>query len=101
MCCISVPPSATASSCCAAADAEHRHVARQRAAHQRELGGGAALLQRDGRVAVAVAVQAGIDVEGAAGDDQRVDAVEVVRRPAPASCGSATGRPPAAASASA
>ena len=64
----------------AAADAEHRHVARQRAVGQREFGGGAAFLQRHRGVPVGVAVQRGIDVERAAGDDQRVDAVEIVRR---------------------
>ena len=62
----------------AAADAQHRHVARQRAAQQRQFGRGAAFLQRDGVVPGGVAVQRRIDVEGAAGDHQGVDAVEQV-----------------------
>ena len=80
----------------AAADAQHRHVPRQRAAHQRQFGRGAALLQRHRRVTSAVAVQRRIDVERAAGDDQRVEPCRDSPPRAPAWCGSATGRPPAA-----
>ena len=49
----------------AAADAEHRQVAVQRASRDRPLEPGAALLEPDGGVPVAAAVQRGVDVEGA------------------------------------
>ncbi len=84
----------------AAADAEHRQVARQCAAQQRQFGLGAGFLQRDGVVAGAVAVQRRIDIEGAAGDDQRVDAVEQIGGQG-WQMRQATGRPPAPAMASA
>ena len=63
----------------AAADAEDRHVAGQRAVGECQFGGGAVLFQRHRGVAVGVAVQHGIDVERAAGDDECVDAVEIGR----------------------
>ena len=53
-------------------------------------------LQRDRRMGVAAAVERRVHVEGAAGDDQPVDLVEIGLGES-ASCGSATGRPPAAA----
>ncbi len=45
---------------------------------ERELGGSAAFLQCHGRVPVDIAIERGIDVEGAPGDHQRIDAIEVV-----------------------
>ncbi len=60
----------------AAADAEHRQVAGERAAGQRELGRGAALLQRHRRMPPGIAVERRIDVEGAARHHQRVEPVE-------------------------
>ena len=81
----------------AAADAEHRHVAVERAAGDGELEGGAAVLGGDRRMAGRRAEQRRIDIEGAAGDDQPVDQVEIVRRARSGSCGSRIGSPPAAA----
>ena len=66
----------------AAADAEHRHAARQRAACQRELRRGAPLLQRHRRVPPGLAVERRIHVEGAARHHQRVEPVEPVLREA-------------------
>ena len=61
-----------------AADAEDRHVALQGAAQQHHLGAGAALLEHHRLVLLVDAVEPGIDVEGAPGDDQRIDRVEHV-----------------------
>ena len=61
----------------AAADAENGLVAGERAADEGELGVGALLLQGDAVVPLLVAVEAGIDVERAAGDDEGVDGVEI------------------------
>ena len=57
----------------AAADAQHRHVARERSAERRGLEGGAALLGLDAGVAARRPEQGGIDVEVAAGDQQSLD----------------------------
>ena len=78
-----VPPSATARSCSPPQMPSTGMSRAERAPRQRQLGFGAAFLERDGRVPVGVAVEGGIDVEGAAGDDQRVDAVQLVAAPAP------------------
>ena len=59
-----------------AADAEDGHVAGEGAADEGQFGGGSGFLQGDGGVAVVVAVEVRVDVEGAAGDDEGVDAVE-------------------------
>ena len=65
----------------AAADAEHRHVALERATGDGEFEIGARCLEFDGVVPVLGTEQGGIDVEVAAGDDQSVDGVEVCGRP--------------------
>ena len=65
----------------AAADAQHRLVLRQRAPGDAELEGGAAVLGDHGRVPRAAVIVGGIDVEGAAGHHQRVDALEIVGDP--------------------
>ena len=56
-----------------AADAEHRHVALDGTLGDRPLEPGAPLLGLDRRVPLGGAVEGGIDVEGAAGDDEAVD----------------------------
>ena len=91
MCWISVPPSTTFEQLLPAADAEHRHVARQRAR-------GAPRSRRpcgdpwcDLVVPRRGAEQGGIDVEGAAGHDQRVDPLGIGAA-CSGSCGSSTGR---------
>ena len=65
----------------AAADAEHWHVALERATGDSEFEIGARCLEFDGVVPVLGTEQGGIDVEVAAGDDQSVDSVEVCGRP--------------------
>ena len=60
-----------------AADAQDRHVARERILGERKFGGGAAFLQRYGRMPVGIAVQRWVDIEGTAGDHQSVDAVKI------------------------
>jgi hypothetical protein len=62
----------------AAADAQHRLVAVERALGDGELEGGAAVLGDHRGVRGSAAVVGGIDVEGAAGHDQGVDALEIV-----------------------
>ena len=84
----------------AAADAQHRLVAVERALGDGELEGGAAVLGDDRRVPRAAAVVGRIDVEGAAGHDQRVDALEIVGRRGRARAAGRPRRPPAASMAS-
>ena len=62
----------------AATDAEDGDVAGKGAFDQSEFGLGAAGLEGHGFVHAAVAVEGGINVEGAAGDDEGVEPVEVV-----------------------
>ena len=66
----------------AAADPQHRHVARQRAAQHRQLRLRARPLQAGGRVHLIVAVQRRVDVERPPGHHQRVQRVEIrLRQP--------------------
>ena len=80
MCWISLPPSTTCSSCWPPQMPSTGLSCAERAAGDAELEGGAAVLGDDGRVPRAAAVVGRIDVEGAAGHDQRVDALEIVGR---------------------
>src|SRR5882724_10633500 len=64
----------------AAADAEHRLVALERALGDRQLEGGALFLGLHCRMAGAGAEDRGVDVEGAAGDDEAVELVEIAVR---------------------
>ena len=66
----------------AAADAEDGHVPLKRAPEKSEFRGRTAFLQHHRLVAVALAIHRGVDVEGAAGDDERVQPVEPLGREA-------------------
>ena len=61
----------------AAADAEDRQVARQRTARNGGLEGGPAVLGAHRLVAGRGAEQSRVEIEGAAGDQQGVDALEI------------------------
>ena len=65
-----------------AADAKDRHVAGQSTFEEKKFRAGAGGFKLDGGVAFGVAIQSGVNVEGAAGDDQAVQAVEVSFREA-------------------
>jgi hypothetical protein len=80
MCWISVPPSATASSCWPPQHAQYGHVAAKRTLGQREFRFGAVFLEGHGGVAGTVAIQRRINVECAARHDQAVDEVEIISR---------------------
>jgi len=73
-----LPPQHDMEQLLAAADAQHRLVGRQRAPGDAELEGGAAVLGDHGRVLGAAAIVGRIDIEGAAGHHQGVDALEIV-----------------------
>ena len=62
----------------AAADAQHRLVLRQRALRHGELEGRAPVLGDHGGVLGPAVIVGRVDIEGAAGHDQRVDTLEIV-----------------------
>ena len=81
MCWISLPPSTTCSSCWPPQMPSTGLFCGQRALGDAELEGGAAVLGDHGRVLRAAAVVGRVDVERAAGHDQRVDPLEIVGDP--------------------
>ena len=61
----------------AAADAEHGHVTGESTSDEGEFGGGAGLLQGDFGMAIGFAVEHRVNIEGASGDDQGINPVEI------------------------